>query len=46
MKNIDEILKEGKNTRLLLTAFQAILDDTPSMVFVKDINHEIGRAHV
>ena len=46
MKNIDEILKEGKNTRLLLTAFQAILDDTPSMVFVKDINHVYQAASV
>ena len=36
MKDIDMVLEEKDNARVLLTAFQTMLDNTTDMVFIKD----------
>lgn len=38
MKDIDIVLKDQENARVLLTAFQTMLDNTTDMIFVKDIH--------
>lgn len=38
MKDIDIVLENRENARVLLTAFQTMLDNTKDMIFIKDIH--------
>ena len=38
MKDIDLVLENRENARILLTAFQTMLDNSPDMLFIKDTN--------
>lgn len=46
MKDIEAIIKNEEQSRLMLNAFQNILDNTPNMIFIKDKNFVYQAANI